>query len=121
VVCDKHEINQSYDYQLNNFGVNNMLTKKLLIPATIGFAAIFSSGCQTTETMAAEEPAADPLAEVRSIAEEALRTANTAAYDASTAKDMALAAQDAAAAAQACCDANSRRMSRMFDGSMSTK
>ena len=99
-----------------------MLTKKLLVPAVIGFAAIFSTGCQTTETMA-EEPAmeGDPMAEVRSIAEEALRTANTAAHDAATAKDLALAAQDAANAAQACCDANSRRMSRMFDGSMSSK
>ena len=99
-----------------------MLTKKLLVPAVIGFAAIFSTGCQVS-TMAAEEPAmeGDPLAEVRAIAEEALRTANTAAYDAGTAKDLALSAQDAAAAAQACCDANSRRMSRMFDGSMSSK
>ncbi len=100
-----------------------MLTKKLLIPAVIGFAAVFSTGCQTTETMADEtmEAEVDPIAEVREIANEALRTANTAAYDASTAKDLALAAQDAANAAQACCDANSRRMSRMFDGSMSSK
>ncbi|MEJ2116097.1 MAG: alanine-zipper protein [Gammaproteobacteria bacterium] len=98
-----------------------MLTKKLLIPAVIGFAAVFSSGCTTTETMAEETMEADPLAEVREIANEALRTANTAAYDASTAKDLALAAQDAANAAQACCDANSRRMSRMFEGSMSSK
>jgi len=93
-----------------------MLTKKLLIPAVLGFAAVFSTGCQTTETMAEEtmEPEVDPLAEVREIANEALRTANTAAHDAATAKEMALAAQ-------ACCDANSRRMSRMFDGSMSSK
>ena len=100
-----------------------MLTKKLLVPAVIGFAAIFSTGCTTTEGGAAEGPTPirEVVAEVRSIAEEALRTANTAAYDAGTAKDMALSAQDAAAAAQACCDANSRRMSRMFDGSMSSK
>ncbi|MGH1536448.1 MAG: alanine-zipper protein [Gammaproteobacteria bacterium] len=98
-----------------------MLTKKLLIPATIGFAAILSTGCQLSTPSAAEEPAGDPLAEVREIANEALRTANTAAHDAATAKDMALSAQDAANAAQACCDANSRRMSRMFDGSMSSK
>ena len=98
-----------------------MLTKKLLVPAVIGFAAIFATGCQTTETMAEPEAEGDPLAEVRSIAEEALRTANSAAYDAATAKDLALAAQDAANAAQACCDANSRRMSRMFDGSMGSK
>jgi hypothetical protein len=97
-----------------------MLTKKLLIPAVIGFAAALSSGCTITEPMAAE-PEVDPLAEVREIANEALRTANTAAHDAATAKDMALSAQDAANAAQACCDANSRRMSRMFDGSMSSK
>ncbi len=98
-----------------------MLTKKLLIPAVVAMAATFSTtGCQTTETMAAE-PEVDPIAEVREIANEALRTANTAAHDAATAKDMALSAQDAANAAQACCDANSRRMSRMFDGSMSSK
>ncbi len=98
-----------------------MLTKKLLIPAAIGFAAIFSTGCQTTETMAEETMEADPMAEIAEIANEALRTANTAAHEAATAKDLALAAQDAANAAQACCDANSRRMSRMFDGSMSSK
>ena len=97
-----------------------MLSKKLLYPAAFALAATFATGCQVTpsEPAAAE---ADPLDEVRAIAEEALRTANTAAYDAATAKDMALAAQDAANAAQACCDANSRRMSRMFSGSMSTK
>ena len=98
-----------------------MLTKKLLIPAAIGFAAMLSTGCQTTETMAEETMEADPMAEVREIANEALRTANTAAHDAATAKDLALSAQEAANAAQACCDANSRRMSRMFDGSMSSK
>lgn len=99
-----------------------MLTKKLLVPAVFAMAAVFTTGCQqTTQTTMAEEPAGDPLAELRSVAEEALRTANTAAHDAATAKDMALAAQEAANAAQACCDANSRRMSRMFDGSMSSK
>ena len=97
-----------------------MLTKKLLIPAAFAMAATFTTGCQQT-TMAEAEPEVDPMAELRSVAEEALRTANTAAHDAATAKDLALAAQDAANAAQACCDANSRRMSRMFDGSMSSK
>lgn len=97
-----------------------MLTKKLLFPAVFALATTFAIGCTTT---AMEEPAmeADPLAEVRSIAEEALRTANSAAYAAATAKDVANAAQDSADAAQACCDANSRRMSRMFSGSMSSK
>lgn len=96
-----------------------MLTKKLLFPAVFALATIFTIGCTTTAMM--EEPEIDPLAEVRSIAEEALRTANTAAYAAATAKDVANAAQDSADAAQACCDANSRRMSRMFKGSMSSK
>ena len=99
-----------------------MLTKKLLIPAAIALAATLTAGCQqTTQTTAAAEPAGDPLAELRSVAEEALRTANTAAHDAATAKDLALSAQAAADAAQACCVANSRRMSRMFDGSQSSK
>jgi hypothetical protein len=97
-----------------------MLTKKLLIPAAFAMAATFTTGCQQT-TMAEPEAAVDPMAELRLVADEALRTANTAAHDAATAKDMALAAQEAANAAQACCDANSRRMSRMFDGSMSSK
>lgn len=96
-----------------------MLTKKLLLPAAFALATTFSAGCQHTEHAAAEE--ADPLAEVRSLAEEALRTANSASHDAASAKDLALSAQEAANAAQACCDANSRRMSRMFDGSMSSK
>ena len=97
-----------------------MLSKKLLYPAAFALATAFATGCQVTPSEPAAEEG-DPLGEVRAIAEEALRTANTAAYDAATAKDMALAAQDAANAAQACCDANSRRMSRMFSGSMSSK
>ena len=97
-----------------------MLIKKLLFPAAFALAAALSTGCQTTAMEGAEE-AVDPLAEVREIANEALRTANTASHDAATAKDLALSAQEAANAAQACCDANSRRMSRMFSGSMSTK
>ena len=98
-----------------------MLTKKLLFPAAIALAAALSTGCQTTATEAPAAAEGDPLAAVQAIAEEALRTANTAAYDAATAKDMAIAAQEAADAAQACCDANSRRMSRMFSGSMGSK
>lgn len=97
-----------------------MLSKKLLYPAAFAFAVTLATGCQVTPSEPAEAEA-DPLDEVRAIAEEALRTANTAAYDAATAKDMALAAQDAANAAQACCDANSRRMSRMFSDGMSSK
>lgn len=97
-----------------------MLTKKLLIPVAFAMAATFATGCQQT-TASAPAAEVDPLAELRSVAEEALRTANTAAHDAATAKDLALSAQEAANAAQACCDANSRRMSRMFDGSMSSK
>ena len=98
-----------------------MLIKKLLFPAAIALAAVLSTGCQTTAMEGEAEEAVDPLAEVREIANEALRTANTASHDAATAKDMALSAQEAANAAQACCDANSRRMSRMFSGSMSSK
>ncbi len=100
-----------------------MLTKKLLYPAVIAIAAAFSTGCQYTGASETPEMVqeGDPFVELQEIANEALRTANTAAYDAATAKDLALAAQEAANAAQACCDANSRRMSRMFSGSMSTK
>lgn len=98
-----------------------MLRNKLLFPAAIALAATLSTGCETTGMEAGPEAGGTSLADVQAIAEEALRTANTAAYDAATAKDMALAAQEAADAAQACCDANSRRMSRMFSGSMGTK
>ncbi len=101
-----------------------MLTKKLLFPAVFALATAFSMGCQTTAVEAPSNPLAEleaAVAEVRSIAEEALRTANSASYDAGTAKDMAFSAAEAAGDAQACCDANSDRMSRMFDDSMSSK
>ncbi len=101
-----------------------MITKKLLIPVVFAIVATFSTGCETTGTetrVGVKDQLRLDLDEARAIADEALRTANTADHNAATAKDMALAAQEAANAAQACCDANSRRMSRMFDGSMSTK
>ena len=110
-----------------------MLAKKLLYPAAFALAIGFTTGCQITPTVV--EAPVDPIPELRAIAEEALRTANTAAYDAATAKEMALSAQGAANSAQeaadyaqeaahsalACCDANSRRMNRMFHDSMSSK
>ena len=86
-----------------------MLTKKLLFPAVFALAATFSTGCATTDT-----GTADAIAANKSIAEEALRTANSAAYGAAVAKDLALANGDAI-------DANSRRMGRMFGGSMGSK
>ncbi len=98
-----------------------MLTKKLLFPVAFALAAMFSAGCETTamQDAAMEEPM-DSLADVRAVAEEALRAANTAAYNAAAAKDMAFAAQEAADMAQesanmaqACCDANARRMNMM--------
>ncbi len=102
-----------------------MLTKKLIFPAAFTLAAVFSAGC---ETMPPPESVADPLAEVRAVAEEALRTANTAAYDAATAKDMALSAQEAADMAQetanmsqACCDTNTRRLNVMAHEAMKSK
>lgn len=109
-----------------------MLAKKLLYPAAFALAVGVTTGCQITPP---PEPPPDPIAELRAVAEEALRTANTAAYDAATAKDMAFSAQTAAGSAQetadyaqeaahsalACCDANSRRMNRMFHDSMKSK
>jgi len=105
--------------------MQNKLLKSLQALAIAGTVA-FAAGCTTSDTM--EPEVVDPLAEVREIANEALRTANTAAFNAATAKDMALSAQatadealEAAAAAQACCDANSRRMNVMFHDSMKGK
>ena len=105
--------------------MQDKLLKSLQALALAGTVA-FAAGC--TVTPASEEAAVDPLAEVREIANEALRTANTAAFAAGQAKDMALAAQEtadsaleAAGAAQACCDANSRRMNVMFHDSMKGK
>lgn len=96
----------------------------LAIAGTVAFAA----GCSLTPSAQEAASGPDPLSEVREIANEALRTANTAAFNAATAKDMALSAQEtadnaleAAAAAQACCDANSRRMNVMFHDSMKGK
>ena len=103
------------------------LLKSLQAIAMAGTVA-FAAGCTTTATEPAMEAEGDPLAEVREIANEALRTANTAAFNAATAKDLATAAQEtadqameAATAAQACCDANSRRMNVMFHESMKGK
>ncbi len=102
------------------------LLKSLQAIALAGTVA-FAAGCTKTPAMQAEAEV-DPLAEVREIANEALRTANTAAFNAATAKDLAISAQEtadqaaqAAAAAQACCDANSRRMNVMFHESMKGK
>ena len=109
-----------------------MLAKKLLYPAAFALAVGFATGCQVTPPV---DPPPDPIAELRAVAEEALRTANTAGYDSATAKDMAFAAQSAADSAQetadyaqeaahsalACCDENSRRMNRMFHDSMKSK
>lgn len=94
-----------------------MLTKKLIFPAAFTLAVVFSAGCETTPP----ETGVDPVAEARAIAEEALRTANTAAYDASTAKDLALSAQETANMAQACCDTNARRMNVMAHEAMKSK
>jgi len=106
--------------------MQDKLLKSLKALAIAGTVAI-ASGCTLTGTQEAADTV-DPLAEVREIANEALRTANTAAFNASTAKDMAFSAQEsadaaleAAAAAQACCDANSRRMNVMFHDTMKGK
>jgi len=106
--------------------MQDKLLKSLQALAIVGTVA-FAAGCSLTGAQEAAD-VVDPLAEVREIANEALRTANTAAFNASTAKDMALSAQEsadaaleAAAAAQACCDANSRRMNVMFHDSMKGK
>ncbi len=105
--------------------MQNKLLKSLQALAMVGTVA-FAVGCTTSPAM--ESEVVDPLAEVREIANEALRTANTAAFSAATAKDLANSAQEtaddaleAAAAAQACCDANSRRMNVMFHDSMKGK
>ena len=105
--------------------MQDKLLKPLQALALAGTVA-FAAGC--TVTPASDEAAPDPLAEVREIANEALRTANTAAFGASQAKDLALAAQEtadtaleAAGGAQACCDANSRRMNVMFNEAMKGK
>ncbi len=107
--------------------MQDKLLKSLQALAMAGTVA-FAAGCSVTGTEEAAGDVVDPLAEVREIANEALRTANTAAFNAATAKDMALSAQEsadaaleAAVAAQACCDANSRRMNVMFHDSMKGK
>lgn len=106
--------------------MQDKLIKSLQAVALAGVVA-FASGC----TLTPSEPAADavdPLSEVRELANEALRTANTASFDASKAKELALGAQEtadlaleAAGAAQACCDANNRRMNVMFHEAQKSK
>lgn len=98
--------------------MQEMLSKSLKAFAIAGAVAI-GAGCTVTPT----EDAAPSLtlADVQAIAEEALRTANTADYKAATAKDLATEAQETANlalevanGAQACCDANARKMNVMF-------
>ncbi len=105
--------------------MQDTLIKSLQVVAMVGTVAFFS-GCGTTtehETMQS-----DAIAEVREIANEALRTANTAAFNAANAKDMAGAAQETAddalelaVSAQSSADANARRMNVMFHESMKAK
>jgi hypothetical protein len=105
--------------------MQDKLIKSLQAVALAGTVA-FAAGCSLTPQEAVDTT--DPLAEVREIANEALRTANTASFDASKAKELALGAQEsadlaleAAAAAQACCDANTRRMNVMFNDMQKSK
>tara|TARA_B110000240_G_C13433756_1_gene424912 strand:- start:514 stop:834 length:321 start_codon:yes stop_codon:yes gene_type:complete len=106
--------------------MQDKLMKSLQAIAIAGTLA-FAGGCTLTGAQEAADTV-NPLDEVREIANEALRTANTAAYNAATAKDMAFSAQEtadtaleAAASAQAYSDANSRKMNVMFHDSMKGK
>ena len=98
--------------------MQDMLSKSLKAFAVAGVVAI-GAGCTVTPNE--ESAPAVTLADVQALAEEALRTANTADYKAATAKDLATEAQETANlalevanGAQACCDANSRKMNVMF-------
>ena len=106
--------------------MQDKLMKSLQAIAIAGTLA-FAGGCTLTGAQEAADTV-NPLDEVREIANEALRTANTDAYNAATAKDMAFSAQEtadtaleAAASAQAYSDANSRKMNVMFHDSMKGK
>lgn len=101
--------------------MQDKLIKSLQALAMAGTVA-FTAGCATSQE------SINALDEVREIANEALRTANTAAYNAANAKDMALGAQETAddalsmaVSAQSTADANSRRMNVMFHNSMKGK
>lgn len=89
---------------------------RLVAAGALSSVIVIFSGCASTEE----------LAEVRRIAEEAQSTADRAAATASDAQASATQAQQAAADASfkadeaaACCAANSERMERMFQRSMS--
>ena len=101
------------------------LLKSLQAVALAG-TVVIAAGCTVSPTSGAG--GANPLDEVREIANEALRTANTAGYNASVAKDMALGAQETAdlavelaTMAQDTADANTRRANVMFHDTMKSK
>jgi hypothetical protein len=100
------------------------LLKSLQAVALAG-TVVIATGCTVSSTTGT---GANPLDEVREIANEALRTANTAGYNASVAKEMALGAQETAdlavelaTMAQDTADANTRRSNVMFHDTMKSK
>lgn len=100
------------------------LLKSLQAVALAG-TVVIATGCTVSSTTGT---GANPLDEVREIANEALRTANTASYSASVAKEMALGAQETAdvavelaTMAQDTADANTRRANVMFHDTMKSK
>ena len=101
------------------------LLKSLQAVALAG-TVVIAAGC--TVTSSTTSTGGNPLDEVREIANEALRTANTAGYNASVAKEMALGAQETAdlavelaTMAQDTADANTRRSNVMFHDTMKSK
>ncbi|HEY5622580.1 MAG TPA: Lpp/OprI family alanine-zipper lipoprotein [Gammaproteobacteria bacterium] len=87
--------------------------RKLQLGALVA-ALAFATGCASVTP--------EQLAEVRTIAENALSAANSASSSANSAQQAASAAQStanqalsAANAAQACCDATNEKVDRMFE------
>ena len=92
------------------------ISRKTLVTVSV-LALALASGCASISK--------DELAEVRSMAEKAMTSAETAGATADqamgaaqSAMEKADAAMDAANGAQACCNANSEKIDRAFQRSM---
>lgn len=87
------------------------MTKNVMKGLILGGLVAVAAGCANTDELRSE------IAEVRSMAQDAQSTANAAKRTADSAQQTADRAMKAAQEAKSCCEANSKRIERMFEKS----
>lgn len=99
------------------------MMKNVLKVAAAALVLGAASGCANTDTLneirATAEAAAADAAAAKTAAEAARAAADRASQQAASANSTANQALSAANSAQSCCDANTERLERMFQRSMS--